>query len=295
MSYVQQNTIIGQRLDVSDVGHVVTQFQGQLLTDDGDKSIALDVGSNGQALTADSSTTSGLLWKTLTAADVGISAGDGLNNTAGVFSVIGSDTIYVDASGVAVNSNSTAGQPLLSSGTADTPAVYGSLALNNSNAVTNTLPVTNGGTGSNSYALGSKLIASNVGGTALVETAIDPADLVTISAVAKTSDATPESILTYLTVIDTSYNIKATIIARDDNTPFDTAVFNVEVTLNNDAGTIAIIGGINLSYVPLSTLWKVDVDHTGNSVNFNITGSAATNITWKIRVNSIVSVNVNSV
>lgn len=76
-----------------------------------------------------------------------ITAGAGLTKTGNTIDVGSSTTIATTANTVIVNSSNTANQILLSSGTAGTEATFGALPLGNSNAVTGTLAVTNGGTG----------------------------------------------------------------------------------------------------------------------------------------------------
>lgn len=60
MSYVYQNMVIGQRLDVSSVGHILTTTKGDIITDNGTQSTRLPVGTDGQALTASSAAATGL-------------------------------------------------------------------------------------------------------------------------------------------------------------------------------------------------------------------------------------------
>lgn len=74
-------------------------------------------------------------------------AGDGLTKTGNTIDVGSSTTIDTTATTVFVNSSNTANQILLSSGTAGTEATFGALPLGNSNSVTGTLAVVNGGTG----------------------------------------------------------------------------------------------------------------------------------------------------
>jgi hypothetical protein len=72
MTYVYRAITIGELLDVGPNGHVVTQQKGDLLSDNGTKSIRFPVGTDGNAIIANSSTSSGLEWRDLTPADVGL-------------------------------------------------------------------------------------------------------------------------------------------------------------------------------------------------------------------------------
>jgi hypothetical protein len=76
-----------------------------------------------------------------------ITAGYGLTKNDNTFNVIGSTTIISNADSLEVNSSSTENQVLLSSGSSGTAPTYGSLPINDSNAVSGQLPVANGGTG----------------------------------------------------------------------------------------------------------------------------------------------------
>lgn len=178
MSYVYQNITIGQRIDVANNGRVITTAKGDIITDNGTQSARLPVGTNGQALVANSATTTGLEWQAITPASIGLGAGDGLVLTGNTLNVGGSSTILSAPDSLSVNSSAIANQVLLSSGTAGTAASYGAVPLNNSSAVTGILGIANGGTGTTSFT-SSRVIASNAGGTALTATTIDPATLVT--------------------------------------------------------------------------------------------------------------------
>lgn len=61
---IQKNMRIENRLDVLSSGHIVTSSKGDILIDNGTKSIAFAVGNNGQILTASSDSQTGLVWST---------------------------------------------------------------------------------------------------------------------------------------------------------------------------------------------------------------------------------------
>ena len=80
-------------------------------------------------------------------------AGAGLTLTAKQFSANTSGvTTGIVSNAIVVRSTATAGQTLLSSGTAGGEAAWGALNLASANAVTGALPITNGGTGATTAA-----------------------------------------------------------------------------------------------------------------------------------------------
>lgn len=90
----------------------------------------------------------------------------GLSQTDATLNVnVGANTIKVDGSNnLIVNSTNVANQVLLSSGSVGFEAAYGALPLANSNSVTGTLSVNNGGTGLTSYTA-NDLVIGNAGGS----------------------------------------------------------------------------------------------------------------------------------
>ena len=107
-------------------------------------------------------------------------AGAGLTLAGNQFSVNSSTTVGFDLSNnVIVRSNNVAGQVLLSTGTTGVEAAWGALNLNNSNAVTGLLNVTNGGTGLTSIPSGHIV----VGNTASAVTTLAPTPATTADTV----------------------------------------------------------------------------------------------------------------
>ncbi|RMH12562.1 MAG: hypothetical protein D6698_15180 [Gammaproteobacteria bacterium] len=117
-----------------------------------------------------------------------ITAGTGLSKTGTTLNVnVGATTVAVDGSNnLIVNSNATAGQPLLSAGTVGTEATFGQLDLSNTNAIVNVLGKANGGLGSDvsAFGVGSLFVnaaagvtelAAGTDGNVLVMTAGSPA------------------------------------------------------------------------------------------------------------------------
>ena len=90
-----------------------------------------------------------------------IIAGAGLFKTGNTIDVIGStNSIQVNAGNIQVKSSTTINEVLLSSGATVNEPSWGALPLNDSNAVTGTLPVNLGGTGNSSYTAGDILVAT---------------------------------------------------------------------------------------------------------------------------------------
>lgn len=98
--------------------------------------------------------------------DSTLSAGAGLTNTNNVLSVnVAASTIKLNGSyNLIVNSSVTANQVMLSSGISGQEAVWGAIPLNNTNAITGTLSVPNGGTGHTTYQP-NDLLVGNTGNT----------------------------------------------------------------------------------------------------------------------------------
>ena len=89
-----------------------------------------------------------------------IDAGTGLTKSGNTINVVGGTTIDADANSIHVNSSGTANQILLSSGTVGNEATYGALPLGNSNSVTGTLAVGNGGSGATSLTANGLLVGN---------------------------------------------------------------------------------------------------------------------------------------
>lgn len=290
MAHVYQNIIIGNRQDVSPTGHIVTTTKAQLITDNGTQTTVQPVPTlDAQFLASDATTATGLVWRKLTPADVGIIAGNGLTQVGNTIDVGGSTTIFANPDNVIVNSSAVANQVLLSAGTVGTEAVYGALPLGNAASVSGTLPFANGGTGASSFAGGSQIVATNAGNTALVATGINPANITPSIATLTTANATPTSILTIPTVTGSAYVVRATFLARATTAPFATASFTVGATFNNVTGTLTLTGASNdLVYVPLGTTWFAEAAVSGTNINFLVTGDATLSVNWKIRVEPLV-------
>ncbi len=107
-----------------------------------------------------------------------IIAGTGCSKTGNTLNVGGSSTIIANANTLDVNSSVTANQILLSSGSVGTASNFGKLPLDNSNSVSGTLGISNGGTNTSSFTAGIRIVATNSGNNALESTTIDPSTIV---------------------------------------------------------------------------------------------------------------------
>lgn len=133
--------------------------------------------------------------------------GNGLFAIGKQINVGGSTTIFANTNDVIVNSSAIADQVLLSSGTVGTEAVYGAITLSNTNSVTGTLPIANGGTGTSAFTTGNRIIATNGGNTALVDTALDPSLVVTLNDTQTLTNKTLDNPIIDTTILDTNGNI----------------------------------------------------------------------------------------
>lgn len=210
MAYVYSGFLIQNRVDVLSTGHVITTNKGDLVSDNGTKTSVLSLGTNGQFLKVDTSTSTGLAYANITVADIGLVAGTGLVLTGNTLDVVGSNTIVAAANNIYVNSNATASQPLLSVGTVGNEAIYGALPLNNSNSVTGTLDLVHGGTNNTSYT-SDTLVAANVGATSLVSTAILTSDVVTLNGVQTQTNKSLIDPKIYTKILDSFGNISIEI------------------------------------------------------------------------------------
>lgn len=134
----------------------------------------------------------------------GLTAGNGLNITSSVISAVGSSTIISAPGGLSVNSSSTANQTLLSSGTVGTAATFGALPLGNSNSVTGTLPVGNGGTGATTFTSNGVLIGNGTSAIGTSSTTLNSAGTMTMAGALNVTTRTVSS-GTAVTVAATDY------------------------------------------------------------------------------------------
>lgn len=154
------------------------------------------------------------------------SAGNGLQLSSNTYSVVGSTTIYADSKGVYVNSSSTANQVLLSNGTTGTEAKFGALPLGNSNSVTGTLPVANGGSGVTSLTANAVLIGNGTSGIQTSSTSLNSAGSmvmagglsVTTRSVSSASSTITVAATDYLVIVQNTASIAINLPASSGNT-----------------------------------------------------------------------------
>lgn len=288
MTYVYPNIKVTQNLFIADnsqvsVGttesHVVTSNKGDLLADNGNISVALPVGIDGQSLVARSSTSTGLQWENITL--------DNLN-------IVDTPTIVqTSPNTLIVNSGPVTGQALLSSaGGNGTEAQYGPIDLSVApNIVTGTLGLGNGGTGNSGTFNADEIVVVDSSATSLVSSGVNinsiPSYLVGITS---TSGTTPALIYTYTTVPSNSYYIQATFIGRNtaDGT---TASFKTSTTWTNTSGTLTLVdNAVDLVYVPYSTPWFVNFVSSGNDIQMIVNGSVGATVKWRVVINLVVTV-----
>jgi hypothetical protein len=151
-------------------------------------------------------------------------AGNGLNLTTLTFSVVGSATILSVSGGVSVNSSATANQVLLSAGTVGTSATYGAVPLGNTNSVTGTLVVANGGTGVATFTSNGVLIGNGTGAVQVSSTTLNSAGTMVMTGalfinVRSVSTATTVAVSAtdYMLIINNSATVTATLPAASSN------------------------------------------------------------------------------
>lgn len=105
-------------------------------------------------------------------------AGSGLTKTGNVFSANTSGvTTGIVSNNIVVRSTGTAGQVMRSTGTAGAEGSWGAVDLTNTNAVTGSLTVSNGGTGATSFTAGQILQGNGTG--AITSTGISTSTIIT--------------------------------------------------------------------------------------------------------------------
>lgn len=196
-------------------------------------------------------------------------AGTGMTKSGNTFNVNGSSTIIANADDLGVNSSSTANQVLLSSGSVGTASTFGGLPLSDSNAVDGILGFTNGGTGASSFTTGSRLVATNVGNTALETSTIDPSDLVTLNGTETLTNKTFIDASTYFQDdIDGTKQVQLQLSGLTTSTTRTLAVPDANTTLVGDDATQTLT---NKTFTDNSTYFQDNSDNT-KKVIFELAG-----------------------
>jgi formylmethanofuran dehydrogenase subunit D len=135
-------------------------------------------------------------------------AGNGISITSGVIAVVAANaSITVSGSGIYVPSSTTANQVWLSSGTATTAPTWGAVPLGNSNSVTGTLAVGNGGTGATTFASNGILIGNTTSAVQVSSTTLNAAGTLTMAGAFM---ATYRNVATAVTINATDYLLTVT-------------------------------------------------------------------------------------
>lgn len=216
-----------------------------------------------------------------------ITAGTGMTKTGNTLNVGGSATIIANADNLEVNSSATANQILLSSGTVGVASTFGSLPLGNSNAVSGTLPIARGGTNTSSYSNGNRLIATNSGNTALVDTSLIVSEIETRKHDTQTtSNGTTTTISTISTSSGVTYLLQASVVGHCA-TSNEAVGFVITALYRNDSGTLTLVEKDSLEIKDSSLSWVADVTTSGTNIIINITGEASKTISWTASYNTV--------
>ena len=95
-----------------------------------------------------------------------------------------------------------------------------------------------------------------------------------------TTDATVTNLHTVSTVNDTSYKVRAEVIATETVDHDETAGYTIEWVLKNDGGTLTEVGETRLVEHENTAGWNVDGNINGTTFEIQVTGAASTDINW---------------
>ena len=226
-----------------------------------------------------------------------ITVGHGLIQNGNIISVDDSSTIKSNDHTIEIKSSNISNQILLSSGTITIPPTYGPLPLNNSNAITGILPITYGGTNTNSFTSGNKLVATHPNNDKLISTSLIPETVVTLTDTQtlenktliqpQISTITNNSGHLQLPTIDDTLVGKVTIDTLKNKTldkPIISQIMNNNSTLTLPTTTDSLVGRetddllSNKKFDDLSTKFISGTDNT-KSLKFHIDGNTSTSTT----------------
>jgi len=64
----------------------------------------------------------------------------------------------------------------------------------------------------------------------------------------------------------------------------------IRATLYNNAGILSLVGNANdLVYIPSDITWTANISSDGTNIIIQVTGAASTNISWKVKLEPILS------
>lgn len=108
-----------------------------------------------------------------------------------------------------------------------------------------------------------------------------------------TTDATTTTIATISTISDTSYRIRAEIVAKQtggiSGSVNDSATFTLVASYNNNSGTLSQIGSdfIIRQRIAATNSWTVNTAISGTDILIRVVGQTNKNISWKSRVSYV--------
>lgn len=202
-------------------------------------------------------------------------AGTGMSKSGNTINVGGSTTIIAQLDTLEVNSSNSANQVLLSSGTNGITATYGRLPLNDINAISGTLPVSNGGTGAVTLTSG-KFLQGN--GTSAVSTikAVPSGNVVgtidTQTLINKTIDGSTNTVTLSASDI-TSGTFIDTLIAESNVTQYESSL-----NINNLSGapSSSVVGTTDTQNLSNKSFNNLQVNDTSNEHHYIFTVSELT-------------------
>ena len=118
------------------------------------------------------------------------------------------------------------------------------------------------------------------GGTVTTGPTTNGSGEITQSAEVNTTDATVTNLHTISTANDTSYKVRAEVIATETVDHDETAGYTIEWVLKNDGGTLTEVGETRLVEHENTAGWDVNGNINGTTFEIKVTGAASTDINW---------------
>jgi len=104
-----------------------------------------------------------------------------------------------------------------------------------------------------------------------------------------TTDATVTVAATRITSSNTIYYVKAKVVAVATGTfGSDVAVYERLACIKNVAGTVTLQGSVTaIATIESNAAWDCTIGVSGTSIVVNVTGAAATAVTWHVQLETI--------